>query len=248
MNRIDGFITNFRGCKEISLEDIFEYFHAQGKNNDKSIRSLITRWTKQGILSRVKKGTYVIQDERKKLFKLSADKTQKELVEIFQDKFPELKYAVWNTSSLNNLMVHQHFSSFYIFETESDILESLFYMFKDNGANAFIANDEDILQRYMYDAVDPVVIKRLITRSPVAKKEGITHPTLEKILVDVFTDRSLFNFAQGAELVNIYTQAFNKYVVNITKLLNYADRRKAKEEIATFIKNNIHNPDIIALL
>lgn len=248
MNRIDNFIEEFRNHKEISLKEIFDYFYSQDMTNDKSITALLSRWTKQGILFRVKRGGYVLTNERKKLFKLSADKTEKRLAKIFETKYPELKYVVWHTDCLNRLMIHQHFSPFYIFETESEILESVFYLFKDNKLNVFMGGNEDDLQMYMYNTDNPIILRKLISRSPLVKKEKVSHPEIEKILVDIFIDRKLFNFIQDSELDHIYNAVFEDYVVNISKLLNYADRRKAKVNIQNYIRQTIHNPDVIALL
>ena len=248
MNRIEHFKEHFKGHREISLNEIFGYFYSKGKTNDKSIRALLSRWTAQDILSRVKKGVYELTDERKRLYKFSADTVQKKTAKLFEAQYPELKYSVWNTDSLNCLMVHQHFASFYLFETEADVQENVFYLFKEHKINVFMADDESILQRYMYDAKEPVVIKKLVSRSPLTRKDKISHPTLEKILVDIFIDQSLFNFAQGAELINIYNKAFYSYVINITKLLGYADRRKAKESISNFILNNVNSINVKALL
>lgn len=248
MNRIDNFIEEFCNHKEISLKEIFDYFYSQDMTNDKSITALLSRWTKQGILFRVKRGVYVLTNERKKLFKLSANKTEKRLAKIFETQYPELKYAVWNTDCLNRLMIHQHFSSFYIFETESEILDSVFYLLKDNKMNVFMGDNLDDLQMFLYKADNPIILRKLVSRSPLVKKDKVSFPAIEKILVDIFIDHTLFNFVQGSELNHIYNAVFEDYVVNVSKLLNYADRRKAKGEIQNYIRQTIHNPDVIALL
>jgi hypothetical protein len=145
-------------------------------------------------------------------------------------------------------MIHQPFDSYYIFETESDILDSVFFLFKDNGYNAFITPDENTINKYINGVDNAIIIKKLVTRSPIAQKDTIFYPTIEKILVDIFIDQTFFQFAQGTELANIYNESFRIFAVNLTKLLNYAERRKAKEGIVAFIRSNINNPDIISLL
>lgn len=248
MNRITDFALYFKDYKEISKEDIFEYFHAHGKTKDDSIKVLVNRWTKQGILNKIKKGVYELTDKKKKLFKISSDKMQKKLNSLFVHQYPELSHSIWNSNSLNNLMIHQNFKPVYIFETEPDVLENVFYIFKENNINAFLSPNEDVISKYMSGSKNPVIIKNLVSRSPLLRKEGIPHPSIEKILVDIFLDRTIFQFAQGTELVNIYNEAFDSYVVNITKMLNYADRRKAREDITSFIRLEVNNPDIITLL
>jgi hypothetical protein len=249
MNRITHFKGHFKDHKKISLDEISKYFDSQGKTNEKSVRSLLSKWIAEGILSRIKKGVYELADDKnKEPYKPLADKVEKKVARLFEEQYPELKYSVWNTGSLNRLMVHQHFSSFYLFEIEADVQDSVFYLFKEHKINVFMADDESILQRYMYDTKEPIVLKKLVSRSPLTRRDKISHPTLEKILVDIFIDQSLFNFAQGVELSNIYNKVFDSYVINITKLLGYADRRKAKDGIRNFIRDNVTNLGIKSLL
>lgn len=235
MNRATQFRNHFSRYDEIPLKEIYDYFHEQENLNDDNIKVLLSRWTARNILFRVKKGIYKLADKGYVPFRLSSDKLQKQMAELFCEQYPELKYSVWNTGALNRLTTHQHFNSFYVFETDADILESVFYMFKEWNLDVFMLYDGDILQRYMYNVENPIVIKRLVSRSPLVRNDGVLHPALEKVLVDICSDRTLFDFVQGTELGNIYANALRSYVVNITKLLSYADRRKIRPEIESII-------------
>ena len=64
---------------------------------------------------------------------------------------------------------------------------------------------------------------------------GIIVPTLEKILVDIFADKILFNAYQGSELAFIFNTAYQKYELNLTKLLSYASRRGKQQELSDFL-------------
>lgn len=235
MNRATQFRNHFSRYDEIPLKEIYDYFHEQENLNDDNIKVLLSRWTARNILFRVKKGIYKLADKGYVPFRLSSDKLQKQIAELFCEQYPELKYSVWNTGALNRLTVHQHFNSFYVFETDADILENVFYMFKEQNLDVFMLYDGDILQRYMYNVENPIVIKRLVSRSPLVRNDGVLHPALEKVLVDIYSDSTLFDFVQGSELENIYANALRSYMVNITKLLSYADRRKIRPEIESII-------------
>jgi hypothetical protein len=248
MSKYEDFAIHFKNYKEITLQDISEYFYVHGEMTDNNIAVLINRWINQGILSRIKKGIYVLTNEKKKSFTLLPDEIAMEIGKLFSEKYPELTYCVWNTDTLNNFATHQTFNPFYLFETEADVLENVFYLFKEHNFNVFLSPDEELINKYIVDSENPIIIKKIVSRAPLMQNESIPYPAIEKILVDIFVDKVIFHFLQGSELVTVYNEVFNNYAVNITKMLNYADRRKAKEDIVSFIRAEVNNPDIISLL
>jgi hypothetical protein len=56
------------------------------------------------------------------------------------------------------------------------------------------------------------------------------------MLVDIFCDDVIFSAQQGGEMRTIFKNAFEKYTINQSKMLRYADRRRKKEELNQFIK------------
>ncbi|MBX2965948.1 MAG: hypothetical protein KF845_07365 [Cyclobacteriaceae bacterium] len=60
--------------------------------------------------------------------------------------------------------------------------------------------------------------------------------TIEKMLVDIFCDDVIFSAQQGAEMRTIFKNAFDKYTINQSKMLRYADRRRKKEQLSQFVK------------
>jgi hypothetical protein len=95
------------------------------------------------------------------------------------------------------------------------------------------------MERYISEGDDAVVIKPAISRSPIQLVKKIPVPTLEKILVDIFCDETIFYFYKGTELINIYNYALKKYAINFTVLLNYAGRRKRSEALKIFMREHL---------
>jgi hypothetical protein len=115
---------------------------------------------------------------------------------------------------------------------------------KDNFKNDIYLNpDEKAINFYISESNQPLIIKNLITRSPIDKrterKIEVYTPLLEKILVDLFAEEKLFYLYQGNELVHIFENAIKSYAVNFTKLISYARRREKEEGIKMFLTNNI---------
>ena len=107
-----------------------------------------------------------------------------------------------------------------------------------------LSPDEKIINLYISESSYPIVIKRLITRAPITKRDenkNIFHtPTLEKILVDIFSEDKLFYYLQGGELLHIFENALQNNDINYTKLFSYAKRREKEKELRKFLNDNMH--------
>ncbi len=210
---------------------------------ESSLRKRISRYKKKGLLVSVKKGIYAVS--RKPVYTTIPDDFIRNIHKSFVKKYDEIKFCIWSTAVLNDFIIHQPAKYFYIFETEQDIVESAFNLFRDNGFNAFLNPDEKSLQLYVLEQKDTVVVKPLITRSPLLKVNKIYIPSLEKILVDLFSDKKLFFFLQGNELNYLFNFTFDKFSINYTKLFNYAGRRGVKNKLLEYLKKNVQIPEDI---
>jgi hypothetical protein len=105
-----------------------------------------------------------------------------------------VKHCIWNTEWLNEFTQHQSGKKLTIIEIEKDFVESLYYDLKDEFKFDFYINpDEKVIDFYISESQNPVVIKKLITKSPISKrtekKINFYTPQLEKILVDIYTEK-----------------------------------------------------------
>lgn len=79
-------------------------------------------------------------------------------------------------------------------------------------------------------------------------KDKIYIPTLEKILLDVFSDAATFYAIQGSEMDVLFENALKRYRINFTKLFSYAKRRNKEEQIKRYLETNFGDivKDILA--
>lgn len=93
----------------------------------------------------------------------------------------------------------------------------------------------------MYDYIDLreecIIVKPLVTESPLQKVDGIKVPTLEKLLVDTQKDPD-FYYLRGSESLNMSHLAFDLSSINTQRLLRYARRRGISQEINELIKQS----------
>lgn len=187
-----------------------------------------------GILQRIGRGKFRLGEGRKFIPEISS--STKSIFKKLKTEFPFANLCIWNTSVLNEFMQHQPNRFFLIVETDKETANAAFYFLRGIKKSVFIEPTKDILDKYIANEKEVIVIKPLISEAPTEQIKEIEAPTLEKILVDVFCDDVIFSAQQGAELRTIFREAFTKYTLNQNKMLRYADRRRKKKELNQFAK------------
>lgn len=240
MNKAENIIINrFTDKAFFTKKELENVLHAENlASSDNALRQLIYKLTKSGILQSPKRGIYTTKI--KPVFKALDDNFLTKIRRLFTSEYPEINYCIWSSKWLNDFMIHQPFSYFYIFETEGDMLETAFNLLSDNKKNAFLTPDVNIIENYISKAENPIVINKLPVRSPTYTYRNTVYPMPEKILVDIFTEKTLFNFYQGNELVNIFSNFAENYFVNYSALYAYAALRKRKEKLKIFLQKEIN--------
>ncbi|MBN2746838.1 MAG: hypothetical protein JXR34_08935 [Bacteroidales bacterium] len=236
------FVESFKTADIVTRSEIKKFYdqkigHVDDAILEARVSKLIFKLKNRGQLFPIKRGVYRLNAKRN--FSLTADNLIQKIQNTFEKQYSEVLYSIWSSQNLHQFMNLQPFGHFYIFETEKDILESTFYLLKENNINVFIKPNKDIIEKYIAESKNPVIIKQIISRSPLDKSQIMATPTIEKILVDIFCDRDIFYFYQGNELKNIFINTFRNYHIDYSKLLNYADRRKQKAKILHYLKENI---------
>ncbi len=157
-------------------------------------------------------------------------------VALFLNKvLPELNYIIWDTRILSRLTIHQPARFYIILETEKGEESSLYNYLRDSFQNVFLKPDNLTFDLYISDKTDPIIINPMISQSPTLIKDSIGSPALEKILVDIFVDETIFSVFQGSELSTIFKNAFDTYNINMSSMLRYAGRRGSRSELIEFL-------------
>ena len=239
----DKLEDTFKGKVYVTREELLDFFHVfEPDLHEGTFGWRIHDLKNKNIIKPVKKGLYTLT--RKPKYKPGVSTEALKLARYITNQFENLKYCIWETAWLNEFSRHQASKKMILIEVEKEFVESLYFGLKDHFRFDFFINpDEKEIRFYISESFQPVVIKKLIKRSPVSKRteKKITFytPLLEKILVDFFAEEKLFYFYQGAELANIYENALSSYAVNFTKLLSYAGRREKKHEIKEFLMEHM---------
>ena len=209
--------------KELKLSTINWRIHAMIQN---------------GVFQRVGRGKFKFGKERNYLPEISSK--MKSIYSKVKKEYPYTDICIWNTSSLNEFMIHQPFKFYNVLEIEKEAMNSIFYFLKDLNFSVFLEPTIDILEKYTPDNKQIIIIKPLISEAPLSIVNEIATASIEKMLVDIFCDTIIFSAQQGFEMRTIFETAFTKYTVNRSKMLRYANRRRKKENFIEFL-NTISN-------
>lgn len=238
-------IEKFKNRESFSKDELFEFFKYFEPNLKKGTFDWrIYDLKNKNIIRPIMRGLYTISNKPKYKPEISMDLLK--LTKKLNYRFEDVKYCIWETNLLNEFSQHQSSKRILIIETKRDFLDSFFYELKEiYKGDVFLTPDKKTINFYVAESIQPIVIKRLITRSPISKrtekKIKFYTPLLEKILVDVFAEDKLFYYSQGSELVHIFENALKSYDINFTKLLSYAKRRERYTDIKMFLSNNMHH-------
>lgn len=197
----------------------------------------LNRLIKSGQLIRVDRGVYKLPNEARKDFIVVCSENMRQINQQIKTQFPFVDYCLWTASTLMPYMHHIPNLNLLFVDVEREVAESVFnFLNTDSNKRVFLLPSHIDFERYI-STNEAIIIRSLISESPLQLVEGINTPTIEKILVDIVGDVE-FSFLQGSELNYVYTTFFESHTVNKNKLLRYAARRGRKEEVEQLLNFN----------
>lgn len=192
----------------------------------------------RGVLNRVGRGKLALGEGKIYLPEISAK--IKSIHSKLKKEFPYLQICIWNTSCFNEFMIHQPGRFYILIEVEKEATQSVFFYLKEEKYPVFVDPTEDIFEKYLSEEKENLIVKSLVTEAPLQKVAGLNTVTIEKMLVDIFSDELIFSAQQGSEMKTIFLEALSKYSVNENRMLRYADRKRKKESFRNYL-NSISN-------
>lgn len=105
-------------------------------------------------------------------------------------------------------------------------------------SNVFLQPNGELMDKYVNESESPIIVTNLISRAPIKKtisKTDFYIPTLEKILVDVFSEEAIFMAFKGTEQTVIFENAIRYCELNFKKLFAYAKRRNKETALKKYL-------------
>lgn len=215
-------------------EDMIHSFNPEC--SERTIYWQLAKLQEMGIMQKLGQNLFLVLDADKKKSEYSYSYSEKMqgIVNKIKQEYPLIDFQVWEFVQLNEFVNHQIGKNVLFIEVEHRLEESVFNTLNAYCSRILLCPKEEMF--YTYFEENMVVIQKLLSESPKAS-EKMNGCKLEKLLVDLFSNKLTGQLVERAEYVNIYEEAFRKYYIDEKKLFRYARRRNLEKEIINFIEN-----------
>ncbi len=151
-----------------------------------------------------------------------------EAASMLMKNYMNLDFQIFELIQMNDFMNHQVAHNTIFVSVENELQESVFEMMRNEyPGHVMLRPRIDDYYRYLVD--DEIIVLRLPTESP----KGISvswRSRLEKILVDVLTDKLISAIIPENEKRNIVEGASEVYLLDEDTMFRYARRKGAVEK------------------
>lgn len=204
------------------------------KCSERAIYWKLKRLCELGIILKRTQNTFSVVGEEKMKIRYCYNHSDRvyEIIEKIEKEYPLVDFQVWETIQFNEFVNHQIAQNTIFIEVEHMLEESIFNMLLKDYPRVLYCPKPDTFFLYLENQM--IVIQRLTTEAP-KPLESTKSCCLEKLLVDLFSNKILNRIIEGAELPHIYMDAFQKYNIDEKKLFRYARRRSKEKDIRDFI-------------
>ena len=191
--------------------------------NRTTMLCMLSRLVGEGELVRKTRGVYS-KPTPSSSFHVVLKEQEEAICNLIRKALPLISYCIYNGETLAPLQHHVFQNNATYIEVERDAVETVFHICKDNDFESYKSPTKEMTRDYIDLGKAVVIIKPLVSESPLTQNNGIMVPTLEKLLVDLCKDED-FYFLQGFEETYIIENARSLYDINESRLKRYAKRR-----------------------
>ena len=189
---------------------------------------------RQGKLKRIGRGIYTAHISN--TFRVKANAKARSLYKVLSKQFPLADFCVYGGGVITPLLHDLTPNKTVYIETNREVTESIFnVLLPKYKGRIFLSPTKKIASTYIDFGNENIIVKPLVTESPLMLDGKVPVPTIEKLLVDTRVDAD-FYYLHGYENLEMLRTAITHYDVNQTRLLRYADRRNEKESILNDLK------------
>lgn len=224
-NNIVSYVQSSINC---SAQDILAHLNKEMYVSKTTLYWYLNKLTKENKISRIARGHYAKAE--KKPFIPEVNERMKQVNDLLKKALPFASFCFYQGSELSPYLHNIATNNILYVETERDSCETVFNILREQGLTVYVRPDKEMIYHYIDLAGDAIFVKALTSESPVFVSEGITVPTLEKLLVDIRVDEDFF-YLQGSEAFYVLRNAAERNIINVSKMMRYARRRHIDSEL-----------------
>lgn len=226
MMTLKGHIINYAKNKRyFNINDLKKYFAEREIDfkND-TLKKYLHLLKKENFIYGAGRGWYsTLKDE----FELNT-KPVEEIIALLKDEFPLLDFSCWSTEQIKGFYHHLPSQFVTFVYADKDFLQAIKDFLADNGYNTYLNPRKSEAEKYV-EFKNRTVILRPYISSREPKNQRLAK--IEKILVDLFMETKRVNLMDREECQKIIPNIIFSYRINMAEMLDYAERRKIKEDM-----------------
>lgn len=216
--------------------DLLSYMNGIINISKVTLSWYLREMVKDNILFKLGRGIYTSRPQQAMCYTPRLRDKAIKIGKLIARAFPFVKTSVFDGQVLADFQHHISSNNIIYIEVEREVMESVFHWLKSEGYAAYLNPNKDFVYDNIDIAKDAVIVKPLISESPLTEIRGVHTPRIEKILVDILCDDDM-DYLHGSEWHYIFDHVMNTYSINRSALLRYASRRNAKDKIEKALEN-----------
>ena len=209
--------------------------------SDATFKRRLQQYLKDRSIIRVGRNKYCIPDKAVRVYAYEYSAVATETADLIEENYPLLDFSIFELVQLNEFVNHQLAHNIIFASVEADAIDFVFETLKERFPGRVLVQPTiDLYHRYWQEEM--IILEKLVSEAPMGKPVK-WHARVEKMLVDIMADRLILGTVSPSEYPDIYTDVFDRYVVDESCMLRYAKRRGAEKEIRELIqtKTDIRN-------
>lgn len=185
---VDKLQETFYNKEVIKIDDIDSFYREKEPTTSKNTVSWrIFTLVGQGVLQRIGRGKYSIGKTQEFLPPISDE--MKNLQNHIVDKFPFIRYCLWEMNYINYFSQHLINFNITFLDIERDAMDAVYFELKDYFSKVMLLQN---LYGGLSEFDNTIIIRPLVTDAPIKKIETIYITMVEKLLVDLFSDKEFY--------------------------------------------------------
>lgn len=174
-------------------------------------------------------GAYSLKS--KEIYQPVLKSSLKRLFNKIKKEFGDIDVCVWDSHWFDSFLSKPPMSGYIVAEVQKELTEPIFNTLTDLSKKVYLDPGADIYRHYIANNTESIVIKPIISESPVVEIDNTSIASLEKLLVDALAEEGSFYFLAGCDPQSLFKSVTEKYNLSLTKMKRYSKRRSQHERL-----------------
>ena len=234
-------LSRISNAEKFSRQDyILAYKDQFGESNIYTIEYALRKAVSEGEIIHVGRDQYAVSDKRRN-YQYKYSEAAVQIASVIRKEYPNVDFRVFELTQLNAFVNHLLAHNTIFVSVENDVIDFVFDTLRNEYPGRVMLKPK-IEEYYRYLVDDQIVILRLPTETPKGTGE-VWHSRIEKILVDIVVDKLLAKIVSPSEYKTIFTEAYERYLIDENTMFRYANRKGAGKKFRECMMEYLHPED-----